>query len=37
VTERSELVLDASPAAARVARAFVERETIARGAANNVE
>lgn len=37
VTERSELVLDANPAAARIARAFVERETIARGAANIVD
>jgi serine phosphatase RsbU (regulator of sigma subunit)/anti-sigma regulatory factor (Ser/Thr protein kinase) len=37
VTESSELVLDDQPAAVRVARAFVERETLARGAANVVD
>jgi serine phosphatase RsbU (regulator of sigma subunit) len=37
VIERAELLLDAHPAAVRVARAFVERETIARGAGNVVD
>ncbi|HWC36160.1 MAG TPA: SpoIIE family protein phosphatase [Mycobacteriales bacterium] len=37
VTERTEMRLDDHPAMARVARAFVERETVARGAAEVVD
>ncbi|HVT20572.1 MAG TPA: SpoIIE family protein phosphatase [Mycobacteriales bacterium] len=37
MSDRAELVLDASPTAVRVARAFVEREAIDRGAANVVD
>ncbi|MGN6473507.1 MAG: SpoIIE family protein phosphatase [Mycobacteriales bacterium] len=37
MTERVELLLDAHPASVRVARAFVEREAIARGAGSVVD